>query len=226
MRSSLFLALVLLVGSVAASASGLISKQKAEQDALAAVGGGTVIQAVLDTNLGKRTWSVDIVGSTHEYEVWVGAYTGAILKIIVQPLASPNLGFISKSQAEQEALNAVGGGAIVQTVLKTENGNKIYSVDITGNEAEHEVSVDANSGAILKIVTQPSTAASCKFISESVAQKNALAAVGGGTVIQAVLEKSDVPPDWSFDILLNNGGEDEVKVNACNGKIVAIIVGG
>ena len=65
-RFTMFLAVVLVAGAAQAFAAGLISKAQSEKDALAAVGGGTVIQAVLDTNLGKKTWSVDIAGSTNE----------------------------------------------------------------------------------------------------------------------------------------------------------------
>jgi len=84
-RLSLLLVVILIAGVVSASAAGIISKATAEKDALAAVGGGTVTLAALDTNLGKLTWSVDITGTTLEYEVWVDAHTGTILKVITQP---------------------------------------------------------------------------------------------------------------------------------------------
>ncbi len=84
-RISLLLVVVLIAGVVSAAAAGVISKATAEKDALAAVGGGTVTLAVLETNMGKLTWSVDITGKTHDYEVWVDAHTGGILKIITQP---------------------------------------------------------------------------------------------------------------------------------------------
>lgn len=85
-RISTLLVVVLIAGVLSAAAAGLITKTQAEKDALAAVGGGTVTLAVIESNLGKTTWSVDITGKTHDYEVWVDAHTGAILKIIVQPL--------------------------------------------------------------------------------------------------------------------------------------------
>ncbi len=86
-RISTLLVIVLIAGVIGAAAAGtLISKTTAEKDALAAVGGGTVTLAVLESNMGKQTWSVDITGKTHDYEVWVDAHTGAILKVIVQPL--------------------------------------------------------------------------------------------------------------------------------------------
>ena len=65
MKRSLSLALVvLLIGSVLASAATLISKQQAEQDALIAVGGGTVTLVLKEKELGKIIWSVDITGAT------------------------------------------------------------------------------------------------------------------------------------------------------------------
>ncbi len=85
-RISTLLVVILVVGVISAAAAGTITKAQAEKDALAAVHGGTVTLAVLETNMNKLTWSVDITGKTHEYEVWVDAHTGAILKIIVQPL--------------------------------------------------------------------------------------------------------------------------------------------
>ena len=84
-RVSLLLVVVLIAGVMTAAAAGIISKATAEKDALAAVGGGTVTLAVLETNMGKLTWSVDITGKTHEYEVWIDAHTAATLKIITQP---------------------------------------------------------------------------------------------------------------------------------------------
>src|SRR5215469_13472945 len=184
-------AVVLVAGVAQLLASSLISKARAEKDALAAVGGGTVIQAVLDTNMGKKTWSVDIAGATHEYEVWVDAHTGAILKIITQPLMAPGTSLISKAQAESDALAAVGGGTVLQAVLDTNMGKRTWSVDILGAAHEYEVWVDAHTGAILKIITQPLAEMPCSYISKSTAQKDALAAVGGGTVVSSVLEKSD-----------------------------------
>jgi len=220
-------AVVLVAGVAQLLASSLITKARAEKDALAAVGGGTVIQAVLDTNMGKKTWSVDIAGAAHEYEVWVDAHTGAILKIITQPPAVAGASMLPKAQAESEALAAVGSGTVLQAVLDTNLGKKTWSVDILSTDNEHEVWVDAHSGTILKIMTQPLAAlAPCRFISKSIAEKDALAAVGGGRVLSALLEKTDNPPVWSVNVVSAKGSEYEVKVNACTGAIVAVIVGG
>jgi uncharacterized membrane protein YkoI len=225
-RLNLTLAIVLL-GTTVALAAGLISKQAAETDALKAVGGGSVIQAVLDSNAGKTIWSVDILGTTHEYEVWVDSHTGAIVKIITQPLAL-SATLLTKSQAEQAALSEVGDGQVLQTVLDSIGKNtRVWSVDILGTAHEYEVSVDAHTGAIVKIVTQPLAAmAPCTFITKAKAEQIALSAVGANKVLLAVLEKTDTPPDWSVDVVTSSGAEYEVKVNACTGKVITIIIGG
>lgn len=176
--------MIVLLRTSLAFAAGLISKQTAENDALEAVGGGTVQQATLDSMGGKRIWSVDIAGSTNEYEVGVDAHTRSILKIIAQP-SSP-MARISKAQAEQDARAAVGGGEVLQAVLDTsgKNDSRMWSVDI------------------------------------------APAGVRGGKVISAVLEKNDNPVDWSVDIQHSDGQDYEVKVDACGGKVLQIVVGG
>jgi len=97
MKRSLSLALlVLLVGSVLASASTLI----------------------------------DITGATNEFEVWVDAHTGAILQTLTQPL-SLQARNISKQQAEQAALTAVGGGNVVQAQRDQWKGYQIWDIAIT-----------------------------------------------------------------------------------------------
>lgn len=60
-----------------------ISKLRAEQIALKAVGGGSVLLAVLETADYPVHWSIDIANRRGEFEVWVDARTGKVLKIIV-----------------------------------------------------------------------------------------------------------------------------------------------
>ena len=72
------------VEATAALQAATISKQRAEAIALQTVGGGTVLQAVLEREDHLIHWSVDISGSTDEYEVWVST-RGKVLKIIAQP---------------------------------------------------------------------------------------------------------------------------------------------
>jgi len=73
------------VEATAALQAATITKQRAEAIALQAVGGGTVVLAVLEREDAVIHWSVDITGSTEEYEVWVST-RGRVLRIIAQPL--------------------------------------------------------------------------------------------------------------------------------------------
>lgn len=220
---------IFLLTSCLAFASGLISKQAAEKDALHAVGGGTVLQANLDSEAGKKIWSVDIAGSTHEYEVWVDAHSAAILKIIKQPVDQSSL--IPQAQAEHDALTAVGRGEVLQAELDRpgKDDKRDWIVDVLGSTDDYEVTVDAHTGEVLKVVSQPLDSAArghCTYLTKAKAESIALEAVGGGSVIAAMLETNDTPVDWSVDLVSNTGAEYEVKVNACTGKLIAIIVGG
>lgn len=118
------LSLLLLASVMQATAAGLISKHQAEQDALKVVGSGTVTQALKEKEMGRLIWSVDITGTSDEYEVWVDAHTGNILKIITQPLSGMKL--ISKQRAEQIALKAVGGGKVVQAQRDQSHYGQIF----------------------------------------------------------------------------------------------------
>lgn len=71
-----------------------------------------------------------------------------------------------------------------------------------------------------------SKSACSTYISQSKADSIALAAIGGGTVLSSVLEKGDTAVDWSINLNNKSGKEYEVKVNACTGTVIAIIVGG
>ena len=219
------LSLVLLAGVVQAMAAGLITKSQAEQDALTAVGGGTVTRAFREKELGKLIWSVDITGTANEFEVWVDAHSGAILQVMTQPLG-PQSGFITQQQAEQAALNAVGGGTVVQAQRDHWKGYQIWDIAITQPGFEYDVYVNARNAAILKVIKHVNKAGmSRQYISKAQAEKIALAAVGGGKVLLIRLEKNDNPVDWSVDVKATNGKQYEVKVNALTGKVIAIIPG-
>jgi len=71
--------------AMAAVQAATISKQRAVAIALQAVNGGTVVLVVLERDNGSLHWSINITGSTEEYEVWVSTH-GRVLRIVTQPL--------------------------------------------------------------------------------------------------------------------------------------------
>ena len=212
------LSMVLLASVMQAVAAGLITKQQAEQDALKAVGGGTVTQAVKEKEAGKLIWSVDINGTSNEYEVWVDAHTGAILKIITQPLSPAKP--LSKQQAEQIALKAVGGGTVVQAQRDQWKGYQIWEVTITQPGWEFEVYVDAHTGAVRKI-TKQKDGLNSGLVSKKMAEQIALNAVGGGSVQDAQLDDYKGKRVWDVDIT-QPGWEFTVYVDAHSGTVLNI----
>ena len=226
MKKSLSLALVaLLFGSVLASASTLISKLQAEQDALNAVSGGKVTLALKEKELGKIIWSVDVTGASNEFEVWVDAHTGAILQVLTQPLG-PQAGFITQQQADQAALKAVGGGTVMQSQRDQWKGYQIWDITVTRPGFEYDVFVNARNAAILRVTKRVDPpAAGRQYISKLQAETIALKAVGGGKVLLITLETNDNPVDWSVDVRATNRQEYEVKINALTGKVIVIIKG-
>jgi uncharacterized membrane protein YkoI len=82
-KMKLFLVGLLLACVVVALAATPIPKSQAEQTALNAVGGGTVTLVQLELHDHPPRWSVDITqASGAQFEVWVQAYTGTVIKVI------------------------------------------------------------------------------------------------------------------------------------------------
>ena len=80
---------------------------------------------------------------------------------------------------------------------------------------------------LLTLLTVVAVASATTYITKAKAESVALSAVGGGTVVRAVLETADNPPVWSIDIKnFKTHKENEVKVNAITAAVVAIIPGG
>jgi len=132
-------------------------------------------------------------------------------------------GLITRSEAEQHALNAVGGGIVDQAHREKEMGRLIWSVDITDATDDHEVWVDAHTGAILRVITQPSSPdAQTALISKAQAERDALKAVGGGKVLQAQLDEWKGTRIWDVDIS-QPGVEYTVYVDAHSAAILKII---
>ncbi len=65
-----------------------------------------------------------------------------------------NANVITKQQAINIALQAVGGGTVISCVFEKEDHNAHWTVDILGKNAEYEVWVSP-SGKVLRIITQP-----------------------------------------------------------------------
>ena len=120
-----------------------------------AVGGGTVVQAQRDQWKGYQIWDVAINQPGLEYDVYVNARNGAILKIIkhVNNNGPQAQQYISKAQAEKIALAAVGGGKVLLIKLETGDSPVDWSVDVRAtNKNEYEVKINAVTGKVIAII--------------------------------------------------------------------------
>lgn len=223
-KLSYVLTLMLFVTTLA-SAANYIIKNAAENIALNAVGGGTVIQAVLETEYQTRVWTVNITHSPNEYDVYVNAYTGKVMKITSQPQE----GMISKQQAEATALGIAGKTdkdarndyVVDSKTADQDEGGKGWLVTVQRGDGPMTISVDGGKATPIGLAQQFGK----KVISKATAEKLALNALGGGTIVPpTLLEMNDRPAHWSVNVT-QGASEFEVWVDAYTGKILNIIRG-
>lgn len=134
-----------------------ISKETAQQAALAKVPGGTVKEAQVEKYKGKLYWSFEIApgGSAKDIEVAVDPNTGQVVWMSNEKEGKAS-GKIRREAAQASALAKVPGGTVKDGELEKENGKLIWSFDIAipGSKDIKEVAVDAITGAVLSVDTE------------------------------------------------------------------------
>jgi uncharacterized membrane protein YkoI len=186
---SLLLVLLLTVAT-AASATNYISKAAAENIALNATGGGTVLQASLESEYRTRVWTVNIfnASTSTEYDVYVNAYTGKIMKIVSQRQDA----MVTKQQAEAAALliaysKPMPSGSptyvLDSKVADQDEGGKGWVVEVQRYDGALSIAIDGTNATGMELAQQFGK----KVISKATAEKLALAAVGGGSIVRPTL---------------------------------------
>ncbi|MCI9645760.1 MAG: hypothetical protein HFH40_02925 [Lachnospiraceae bacterium] len=136
-----------------------ISEEQAKQAALETAGGGSVVKIKFTTDDGIKVYEIDIINGNYEYEITVHAETGKILDVDKERIHSANPGestepgqdaIISQEEASAIALEAAGGGSVVKIKLDTDDGVKVYEVDVINGNFEYEIEILASTGDILK----------------------------------------------------------------------------
>jgi uncharacterized membrane protein YkoI len=127
-------------------------QSQAEETALKALGGGTVIQIQRDQWKGFEIWDVTIVQPGFEFEVFLNARNDAVLKIAkFADSVAPRI--LPKAEAEKIALHAVGGGQVLLIVLERNDNPPVWSVDVLAtNGMEYEVKVNMYTGHVTAII--------------------------------------------------------------------------
>ncbi|MFC4535644.1 PepSY domain-containing protein [Sphaerisporangium dianthi] len=152
-----------------ATSAPAVPRDQAEKTALAKVPGGKVTSAELDDEHGKQVWDFDITGTDGvEHEITVDASSGAVVTNKAGDANDANdtdtddtgledggstatsAPAVARDQAEKTALAKVPGGKVTSAELDDEHGKQVWDFDITGTDgAEHEITVDASSGAVV-----------------------------------------------------------------------------
>nr|WP_271210614.1 PepSY domain-containing protein [Rhodococcus wratislaviensis] len=142
-------------GTAVASA---VTKQQAEQIAIATVPGGTVANSEEQQRDGKTVWHVHIRDARgYDYDVNVDAATGAVVpdsqngETAATPApAAPAGGAVTQQQAEQIAVATVPGGTVANAEQQQRDGTTVWHIHLRDAKGwDYDVDVDAATGAVL-----------------------------------------------------------------------------
>lgn len=153
----------------------------------------------------------------------------ALATIVCQSIAfadsaTPPRTKVSLEDAQTAAL-AAKPGKVVKVELKREKGQLMYEFDIEGDGKAWDIEVNATTGKVNEIEQEvvssedPLFKSKAKFSTEA-AQKIALKKYPGKIKETEFEIESDGKASYEFDIVLKNGKEMKVEVDATSGKIV------
>lgn len=175
MKKLMIIALMAMVMMGCSSASkNILTLEEAQEIALKEVS-GKVLKAHEDSDDGVSYYDFTIVTDNEKYEVEVDANSGKIIKMekdddyvgnhtnddtnsTNQNNTSNTNGntntntqaTITAEQAQQKAMDRVGGGYLVKCELDYDDGVLKYEIEIKNGNKEYDVDVDANTGEIIK----------------------------------------------------------------------------
>src|SRR5699024_8831925 len=139
----------------AAVEKGLISIEKAKEIALLEQD-GYIDDIELETDDGYTYYEVEIENRDEDYDIYIDAYTGEVLKIEKDDHDDHdnknNKAFesiISADEAMKIAIEAVGG-KVSEIELDEDDHRYEYEIDVKTNDGEVEMTIDAVTGKILE----------------------------------------------------------------------------
>jgi uncharacterized membrane protein YkoI len=134
---------------------------------------------------------------------------------------------VSADRARQIAQQLVRGGAVTETDLDHEHGRAVWKVDLTKNNRDYEVHIDAATGKISGVSASKASAsrhasptASAK-VSAQQARQITQQRVPGATVTETDLDHEHGRTVWEVDLTKNNR-HYEVTVNAATGTVISV----
>ncbi|MCD8139576.1 MAG: PepSY domain-containing protein [Planctomycetaceae bacterium] len=156
---------MLLAMATVASASvyageGRISEESARQAALAQVDGGRMVRSEIDRKRGGRiVYEYTIDDDDNRYRITIDGDTGETIEFSRKAIRrdrrgdvrAETSGRISLDDAQQIALDRVGGGDVVEAKYKSHKRNRgRYEFEIIHNGYEYDIEIDAETGDVVK----------------------------------------------------------------------------
>ncbi|WP_262174764.1 PepSY domain-containing protein [Saccharococcus sp. Marseille-Q5394] len=141
------------VPSVAKQAEKLISLQEAKQVATEKVKGGIVTEIELDKDDGRYHFDVDLKDGKYEYDLEVDAVTGEIIKFEKESDKNHKQEKSDKLLTKEEAIAIVkkkAVGTVKEFELDTDDGRKVYDIEMKDDQFKYEIEIDAVTGEFLK----------------------------------------------------------------------------
>lgn len=135
-------------------------------------------------------------------------------------------GNVSAERARQIALQLVPGGRVTETELDREHGRSVWEVDLTKNNREYEVHIDAITGKALGVSTSritpgTSSPAAPEGVNAQQARQIAQQRVPGATVTEMERDREHGQSVWEVE-LTKQHREWEVTIDTATGKVISV----
>lgn len=134
----------------------LVDKSKCEDKAQKKVPGATITSSTKKVDNGIDIYKIKMTSKTKKYTLKYHARTGVLIEYEWELFDSSDSssgtdsGYISADRAKEIALSKVPGARVTKCKLDTEDGVKIYEVELVKGRYEYEIEIDAKTGAITK----------------------------------------------------------------------------
>ena len=211
-----------------------ISREQAIDIALSAVGSGFIVVSVeFDHDDDDDVeYEVKLKSDTMKAEVEIDARSGKVLELdkeLIQKTnqTTNNQTYISREQAINIALSAVGSGFTVVSVEfdHDDDDDVEYEVKLKSDTMKVEVEIDARSGKVLELdkeaisIVDSQTNTAQTYISKERAIEIARTKVGSARLEEIEFEDDDFPPHYELKFEYGDI-EYELKIHAVTGVIL------
>lgn len=199
-----------------------ISMTQAKNKALEEVT-GEVVMAKENLEASPATYDFKIKTTDKQYFIRVDAADGTILKrqeeVTLPGGEVPSK--ISSEEANQIAIDKVGGGTVVKNQIEDSDGRLEYDIKVVDKDSTYNLEIDASTGNITfyQEEKQYGNQGDRNTISSEQAKQIALDKVGGGVVTENKLEYDDKIERYEIEIYYNNI-EYEIEVDASTGQVI------